>query len=69
MRLHIEDNALWAGRTPLERIDPAHVADVLIARGRYPAIAQILAYGGSLDSSAARQYGKELGLLEKERAL
>ena len=44
---------------------PLHVAAVLIAQGRYPATARILAWGGSLDSSAARQYGKELGLLEK----
>lgn len=67
MRLHIEDGAIHAGRKGRDVLSgPAEIAAVLIERGRYPAIARILAFGGSLDTSAARQYGKELGLIQKE---
>jgi hypothetical protein len=65
MRLYIEADAIHCERATREAIDTARVAAVLIERGRHPIIARILAFGGTLDTSAARQFGEELGLYEK----
>jgi hypothetical protein len=52
-----------------ERIDPKRVEAVLIAQGRHPLLARVLAWGGwsaaeQLSRSDAERIGREIGVLE-----
>jgi hypothetical protein len=71
MKLSTNGTSIFAGTVRLDQIDPARARAVLIAEGRHPLIAHVLAHGGftaalQISAGDARLCGADIGLLTKE---
>jgi len=63
MRLHHDSGTIYAGRTPVARVEPGKAAQVLAGRGFRSGVAQAIAHGALQSATETRALARQAGLL------